>query len=454
MHAPISALTAGLVFNYGYEIILLCLEQKTAPMKKIWLFLLFYPLISSSQIPFEKYFSQGSMRLDFILAGNHEVTNAYFQGIRREPFWGGSRLNLVDTAYYGSCIFKVFSVATGELIFSGGFSTLYQEWTTTAEAKIIDKGFSETVTIPFPRDEIRFELYERDKMQKSKKLLSVVIDPENYFIQPSPEDNYELVEILKTGDPSRSVDLVFLPEGYTDAEMAKFLNDVRRLSDSLLSAEPFRHWKNRFNISAVLAPSSGSGADVPGKGIWRNTILNSTFYTFGSERYLTTFDYWKVRDLASLAPYDQICVLVNTSRYGGGGIYNHYSLTSVDHNLAHITFIHEFGHGFAGLGDEYYDSEVAYQEYYDRNTEPWEPNLTTLVEFNNKWKSMLAPGTPVPTPDREPYNRGIGAFEGGGYTAKGVYRPQVNCWMKGFRAGGFCIVCQKSIERMLHWSTD
>jgi hypothetical protein len=202
-----------------------------------------------------------------------------------------------------------------------------------------------------------------------------------------------------------------------------------------------------------MDPSEDAGADIPGAGIWKNTLVNSSFYTFDSERYLTTLDFWKVKDIAALAPYDQIYILVNTEKYGGGGIYNHYNLTSTGNQHSSTVFIHEFGHGFAGLGDEYYTSDVSYTDFYSPEIEPWEPNLTTLVNFSEKWENLLIPGTPVPTPESPEYINTTGVFEGGGYVAKGVYRPAVNCRMKSNNSEHFCQVCEKTIEQMILFLT-
>jgi hypothetical protein len=236
--------------------------------------------------------------------------------------------------------------------------------------------------------------------------------------------------------------------------MGKFKKDILRLTDSLFTNSPFSEYKNKFNFYAVLAPSVDSGSDIPGNGTWKNTIVNSSFYTFDSERYLTTLDFWKVKDIAALAPYDQIYILVNTDKYGGGGVYNHFNLTSVDNRLSSFVFIHEFGHGFGGLGDEYYTSDVSYSDFYSTKTEPWEPNLTTLVNFSSKWENMLKPGTPVPTPPLPVYINSTGVFEGGGYAAKGIFRPSYDCHMKSGNYGKFCEVCEHSLKTMLMFVTQ
>jgi len=281
-----------------------------------------------------------------------------------------------------------------------------------------------------------------------------MIDPQNYFIQPSPGLKYSVDNIRLSGDPEHSVDIVFVPEGYTQSQMGEFKADVLRLTDSLFAVKPFSTYAKSFNLYAIMAPSEEEGTDIPGADIWKNTLVNSSFYTFDSERYLTTLDFWKVRDVAALAPYDQIFILVNTSKYGGGGIFNHYSLTSSDNELSAKVFIHEFGHGFAGLGDEYYTSDVSYSDFYSTETEPWEPNLTTLVDFTVKWEKMLKSGTPVPTPATSEYINITGVFEGGGYAAKGIYRPAYDCRMKSNKPDKFCEVCENSVEKMILFLTE
>jgi hypothetical protein len=237
--------------------------------------------------------------------------------------------------------------------------------------------------------------------------------------------------------------------GLNFPEMGIFISDCEKFADHLFSFEPYKEHKDKFNLRGVLASSENSGSDIPADSSWQKTILNTTFYTFNSERYCMTFDNKSVRDLAANAHYDQIYILVNTAKYGGGSIYNYYSV-SVNSNLyASKIFIHEFGHGFAGLGDEYYDSEVAYSDFYPLDIEPWEPNLTTLINFNKKWKNLLVGNTPVPTPAENKYLNKTGVFEGGGYVSKGVYRPAVDCLMNSFKADVFCEVCRISVEKMI-----
>jgi len=420
-------------------------------MKNLLLVVLLNILASfaACQGQYAKWFTDGSLRVDYILAGNHDNSEIYLQTLKKEDYWGGSRSNLIDKNSFGEYLCKVFTADNSELIFSQGFSTLFQEWQTTAEASLINKGFFQSTNIPFPKQTVRFEIFERDNKAEFALKLSVKIDPNDYFIQPSPELDYKVEKLRNSGEPHNCVDIVFIPEGYTLEQMGKFKADVMRLTDSLFTIEPFSRYIDKFNLYAVLAPSSEAGVDIPGDNIWKNTQTNSNFYTFDSERYLTTSDFWRVKDLAALAPYDQIYILANSPKYGGGGIYNHYSLTTVDNELSTHVFVHEFGHGFAGLGDEYYTSDVAYSDFYSTKTEPWEPNLTTLVNFQSKWEDMLLPGTPVPTPPIPEFVNSTGVFEGGGYVAKGVYRPAYNCRMKSNTTDRFCDVCQTAIEKMI-----
>ena len=423
-------------------------------MKNLILYIFFLSICNISHADYERYFTKESFRVDFILAGNNKTTKVYLHAQKKEPYWGGTLNNLIDTLKYGSFFYTISLPETKEIIFSMGFCTLYEEWQTTKEAREMQKAFYETVTFPFPKEKVNFELFKRDEKGLFKSIYTVLINPDDYFIEGFSNDKYEIVPILKTNDPAHSVDIAFLPEGYTKEEMPKFINDVKKICDSIFTVYPFNKYKNNFSVNAILSPSQESGTDIPGTGIWKNTIINSNFYTFDSERYLTTSDYWKVRDIASLVPYDNICILVNTSKYGGGGIYNHYNLTAVDHEVSADIFIHEFGHGFGGLADEYYTSNVSYENFYPLEVEPWEPNITTLVNFDKKWKSILSKNIPIPTPDTIPWINSPGVFEGGGYVAKGVFRPEYNCRMKSLKQSSFCKVCELSIEKMIHRMID
>ncbi|MEA3439677.1 MAG: M64 family metallopeptidase, partial [Chloroflexota bacterium] len=250
--------------------------------------------------------------------------------------------------------------------------------------------------------------------------------------------NYQKFKIHHSGNPNEKLDIVIIPEGYTRNELRKLRKDCKRFNEYLLESSPYNENRDKINIWGVYAWSRESGTDIPSEDIYRNTIANTTFDTFGLERYLTTDDFKTVKDIASNAPYDRIFILVNHSKYGGCGIYNHYCIVTSDNEESDFLTLHEFGHAFAGLGDEYYTSEFVVEDFYPLDKEPWEPNLTTLVDFTSKWIDMVDEGTPIPTPATAEYESTVGVYEGGGYVAKGVYRPFIDCTMKSKIYDQFC----------------
>jgi hypothetical protein len=292
----------------------------------------------------------------------------------------------------------------------------------------------------------------RDRKTKLNKVFEYKIDPADYFIHREAGPVYKSYMVHDSGDPAQKVDVVFIPDGFTAVEMDKFREAVKGFSKGLLETPPFAANGDKFNIWLVEAPSAESGTDIPARGIYRQTLVSTSFYTFDSERYNMTYDIKSVRDVAANAPYDVIIILVNTDKYGGGGVYNYYGCFTAFNRQSIGVFIHEFGHCFTWLADEYYTSDVAYQDYIDLKVEPIQPNVTTLVDFGKKWKKMVKPGTPIPTP-RIPENEGIlGAYEGGLYSSKGIYSPMNKCKMN-WLGDPFCPVCTKTIEGMIEFYT-
>ena len=421
---------------------------------KFLLLFLIVPYFSFSQVEFNKYFKDQTMRFDFLLGGNSSEEKVFPEQIKKEPFWAGSKKNLTDSFNYGNLRFRIFDEKSDSLIFSKGFSALFDEWQTTAEAKNTDKTFYQTAIFPFPKRKIRLEIDSRQWEGNFKTIYTTFIEPDNYFILDEMPNNFETIEILNNGNPENKVDIVILAEGYTKNELDKFKEDAKRVTDYLFDEEPFKTEKQKFNVRAVLTPSLESGTDVPGEHIYKNTCFNSSFYTFDVSRYLTTSDMRPILDAAAAVPYDHIYVLVNTERYGGGGFYNFVSVCTADNELTKEVFVHEFGHGFAGLGDEYYNSEVAYEDFYNLKVEPWEPNLTTLVDFDSKWKKMVPDGVEIPTPRSLKNNNTVGVYEGGGYMSKGIYSPFTDCRMKSNNAGKFCPVCTEAIRKVIQYYTE
>ncbi len=409
-------------------------------------------LISSNafpQINFDDYFHDKTLRLDYYHTGNSVDDSYSYDELIEEPFWGGSKTNLIDQFNYGKYKFVLKDVESGKEIYTRTYSTLFSEWQTTEESKSTSKTFNETITFPFPKNPVVAEFYSRDKKNVLHKKFELKIDPANYFIKKERPLEFENFKVHYRGDPSVKVDIVVIPDGYTKDEMQKFKDDCKKLSNAFFKTSPYDQNENNINIWAIEAPSKESGTDIPADNIWKNTIANSSFYTFDLERYLMIRDNKTLRNLASNAPYDQIFVLVNTKKYGGGAIYNHYSVCSSDNDNSDYVITHEFGHGFAGLADEYYTSDVAYDEFYSLDVEPLEPNITTLVDFDSKWKDMVEEDIPIPTPETGVYKDKVGVYEGGGYVAKGVYRPMQDCSMKSISVNNFCPVCKRSIQRMI-----
>lgn len=418
-------------------------------------FLIFIAIINiQGQIKFDDYFKNHSLRVDFILAGDSVTKQLYWKDMKKEPDWGGNRKNLIDTFEYGDCLFKVFDAKSGKLIYSRGFGTLFNEWQTTVEANYEKKAFEETITFPFPKSKIILDVYSRNDSGKFKLLAQNFINPDDYFISEESLPEIKPILVLNNGPSDKKVDIVFIAEGYTKDEMNKFKSDIERFSDNIFSYSPYKEYKSMFNIWAVGAISEESNPDIPAEHIYHNTALDASFYTFNSERYIMTYSNYKVRDYAALVPYDQIFILVNSTKYGGGSIYNHYSVCTSDNEESGYVSVHEFGHGFAGLADEYYNSSVAYEGFYNFSVEPWEPNITTLINFGKKWKDMVEPDIPIPTPEKIKYINKVGVYEGGGYSAKGIFRPYQDCIMKSKTAESFCPVCKRAIVQMILFDSD
>jgi len=410
--------------------------------------LLVVTITSKSQSLFEEYFSSKGVRYDFELIGDFNSVDVVHKQTKLLAGWGGNPSNLIDGLDYGNYRVQLTNM-NKKVLFQQGFSPLFMEYQTTLEAKTRKASYYQAVFFPMPKADVVLKIDNRNSKNEWVTIYTDTLKADNYFCINETPLNLKSVDILKNGSSDKKIDIIVLPEGYTKNEMKKFISDVKRLTDSLFSVEPFAKYKNRFNVKAVKIPSVQSGTDIPGAHVFRNTVFNSHFYTFDSERYLTTSDMKPIYDVLDGFVFDQIYVLVNTEKYGGGGFYNYLNLCSSDHASSPFVFIHEFGHGFGGLGDEYYTSDTAYEEFYQMGSEPWEPNLTTMVDFNLKWKSMVDGSTPIPTPRDSTYMNKIGVFEGGGYVSKGIYSPMMTCWMKEKTAKGFCPVCIKAIENVI-----
>ena len=401
-------------------------------------------------VDYDSHFTSERLRIDFVLAGDDKNITAYLGGLSREVEWAGSHNALIDPFGYGSFYMEVFD---GEdLIFSRGFNSLFDEWRTTEEAKNVAKCMTQSMWMPFPKDEVKIVLYARRfEDNRFEQIFTFEVDPADKLISCGRRNDFKVEPLMVSGDKLSKVDLLFVAEGYTGTEMEKYRRDAQRFTDYMFSLEPYAGRKEDFNIWLLMSPSEDSGVDIPQDDLWKSTTLESNFFTFYIDRYLTIWDHSKIADAVSGAAFDAIFIIANTEKYGGGGIYNSYAMGSSDNERSNPVFVHEFGHSFAGLADEYFSKEVAYEDYYNLEIEPWEPNITTLVDFDSKWADMLPEGAVIPTQPNDSTMIGVlGVYEGGGYMTEGVYRPYFECRMRNNTAGeGFCPVCRRAIERMI-----
>ena len=439
-----------------------------------------------------------AMRLDYYHTGDSTQEVFSIDRVVIEPLpWPGDPKQAIDSSNLGKYVFEVRDAKTKQLLYSRGFASIYGEWETTDEAKTTKRTFQESLRFPEPSAPVTVTLKKRDAKNVFQDLWTTAIDPADQFVDRSkPVAPAPLITIQKAGDPETKVDFLILGDGYTAAEAKKFEADARRLTEVLFATSPFKENRRSFNVWALSPPAAESGVSRPSTGIYRDSPIGATYDAFGSERYVLTFDNHALRRTAQFAPYEFIEVLVNNRTYGGGGIFNLYSTVASDNAFANYVFVHEFGHHFAGLADEYYTSSVAYAAAADR-VEPWEPNVTALLDVSTlKWRSLVSPfasNSPIPTPwnkeafetysreiqkrrvqlrkDKRPeeemealfkeelafeqkmfqaekYFGQVGAFEGAMYEAKGYYRPEVDCIMFS-RTDHFCKVCRAAIERII-----
>jgi len=402
---------------------------------------------------FDKYFKNNTLRINYYHCGKQNNEKIYINDYYVDTTWSGPKNNLIYPFIYGDYFVKVYDTISNEVIYSYGFCTLFREYQTTLEAKSIEKCFRETIKIPFPKSTVKIELLSRDSLGKFNVIYESNFNPKKEIIKTENLSKIKSYPVYSSGKYNEKLDITFISEGYTKDNIKEYNKYVKNISAKLLQAMPFSENKNDINIWSVEAISEENGSDFMygynNKVV--NTALNSNFYTFGTDRYVTTEDYWSVAKYASVVPSDIVCVIVNSDVYGGGGIFNFYAIYSANADYDFVVLIHEIGHLIAGLADEYYTSETAYVNFYPLNIEPWSSNITTMVDFKSKWADMLEKNTPIPTPAN--YNK-IGAYEGGGYSPKGIYRSMLKCYMKDLNAKGFCPVCEKTIVDLIKYYSD
>lgn len=446
---------------------------------------------------FDARFTGRTLRFDYHHCGDATHEQVAPDGFRLENEWAGSRTRLDDDALgYGKYRFVVRDAKDGARLFSRGFCSIYGEWETTGEAKRQWRSFAESQRFPEPKAPVTVALEKRADDLTWKELWRGECDPAGRFVDRSPITARASVMPLDVKGPSaEKVDLLIVGDGWTGKQRDDFLDDVHRLIAALFATEPFKRRKADFNVRALMVPAPQPGITDPRRGLFVDTPIRLQFNAFDLDRYMLTFADRELRELAAQAPYDALILLANTRKYGGGGIYNLWATCAADTEVAAYVFVHEFGHSFGGLADEYYSSQVAYEEFTPAGCEPWEPNVTALLDpAQLKWRDLVAAETPLPTPwdqaaydaldvayqkrraealaanaddaanevlmreikasggaqlAKEPWLGKVGAFRGGAYEATRLFRPSVDCIMFTRNPTAFCPVCERAIERVI-----
>lgn len=425
-------------------------------MKKHILFLLCLIAVSSTRAQvFADHFADKTLRVDYIFNGNASGQAICLDGLSALPTWAGRKHHLAELPLQGNGQIIMRNAASGKTIYTTSFSSLFQEWLETDEAQNVTKGFENTFLLPYPLQPVEIEITLLDPRRNVRASMKHIVHPNDVLIEQKGNSHITPHKYLLHNDsPEKCINVAILAEGYTLQEMQTFYEDADIACKSIFDHEPFKSMKKRFNVVAVASPSTDSGVSVPRLNEWKHTAFGSHFSTFYSDRYLTTSRVKAIHDALAGIPYEHIIILANTEEYGGGGIYNSYTLTTAHHPMFRPVVVHEFGHSFGGLADEYfYDNDVM-TDTYPLDIEPWEQNISTQVDFAAKWKDMLSENTPVPTSAEVSENYPTGVYEGGGYSAKGVFRPAENCRMRTNEYPAFCPVCQRALRRIIEFYTE
>lgn len=417
----------------------------------VWAIVLVSAIQGLSAQDFDKWFHDKTLRLDYILGGAPDGSRTVFLDAQSSlPGWAGRRHNLKELPLLGNGVVTVIDEVSGDTLYRTSFSSLYHEWLSTDEAATTAKGFEHTVLVPFPKQSAIVDVDILNSRHETMGKMRHRFDPSDVLVAKKGEKNIAPHRYLhKGGTPDKAIDVAILAEGYTTAEMDSFYRDAQIAVDAILGYEPFKSHAEDFNFVAVGTPSLDSGVSVPRLDDWKSTAFSSHFSTFYSDRYLTSLHIKDIHDALAGIPYEHIIILANTDEYGGGGIYNSYTLTTAGHKLFKQVVVHEFGHSFGGLADEYFYEGDIMDDSYPKDVEPWEPNITTLVDFDSKWKWMLPMECPIPTPVDKAAEYPLGVYEGGGYSFHGVYRPADDCRMRTNTAPVFCPACRVALADLI-----
>lgn len=404
---------------------------------------------------FNDFFANRTLRADYLFTGNKENQHIVLDELKFMDVWAGRRLHLNEFPLEGNGRITMRDKATGEVIYVTSFSSLFQEWLGEPEAETLSRGYENTFLMPFPRKEAVVTVDLFNARHEVAASFTHVVNPEDILIRNAVgKDVVPHKYILKNGTCEDCIDVAIMAEGYTEDEIEKFYADAQKACNAIFNHSPFKENIEKFNVVAVATPSIDSGVSIPRQIVWKRTAVSSHFDTFYSDRYLTSSSVNDIHDLLAGIPYEHIIILANTDTYGGGGIFNSFTLTTAHHSMFEPVVVHEFGHSFGGLADEYAYTDAP-SPLYPYDVEPWEQNITTLVDFKSKWEDILPVDVKVPTAVSDNYASctHLGVYQGAGYSLKGIYRPSPDCRMRTNEAPAFCPVCQRSLQRLIDFYT-
>lgn len=424
-------------------------------MRRLWFvsFLLFSFAHLAYAQQFDDYFIDKTLRINYLHIGNKHIEQLQIDHFTLVDHWNGTRSQLVEPYQYGDILVEVLDQTSQKLIYSRSYSCLFTEYRTTERGETEIARMEECVNIPMPKAPVRLRFTSFDRKNVPTLLKDTVLDPANLPVQVAKKE-YAVMNLHKGNSPKKAIDILFIPDGYAKSDARKLRYDMKRFAKYVMNCTPYKENRRHVNIRAIEGYSEQSGITQPQNNFYVKTLLNCTYNAIDLDRYLMCMGVWNLHEVADDAPYDAIIIICNSEKYGGGGIYNFYCTVYNHGEYPDYVVVHEMGHLIGGLADEYYTSEVSVQDFYPEGVEPTEPNLTTLVNFDSKWKDKVESGTPIPTPPvakgHPDYDR-IGVYEGGGYVAKGVYRPSLHCTMNSIIYNDFCPVCKETLEKVIDY---
>ena len=417
------------------------------------LFLLFCGIMYVHAQHFDDYFVDKTLRINYLHIGNKDKEQLQFHHFTEVNHWNGTRSQLVEPYQYGDILIEVMDPNTQKLLFSRSYSCLFTEYRTTERGETEIARMEECVNMPMPKQSMRVRFTSFDRKRVPTVLKDTVLDPATLPMEKAQKE-YAVMNLHKGSSPDNAIDILFIPDGYAKSDAKTLRYDMKRFAKYVMNCTPYKENRRHVNIRAIKGFSEQSGITQPQDDFYVNTLLNCTYNALDLDRYLMCPGVWNLHEVADDAPYDVIIIICNSEKYGGGGIYNFYCTVYNHGQYPDYVVVHEMGHLIGGLADEYYTSEVSVQDFYPEGVEPTEPNLTTLVDFNSKWVDKVESGTPIPTPpvskDHPDYDR-VGVYEGGGYVAKGVYRPTLHCTMNSISYNDFCPVCREALEKVIKY---